>query len=605
MSKLQGYIKPLKSTTLRIWRNGRDEIELAWDGNDLLLYRNGNFLRKVTDSISVEIEVWDPTKSYIAGDVFVSYKSPDFELLSDDDPLKYEYIYRCIENTSPGESPETHPNKWERQGKVSEQNDNTIFISDISGLEERLNELVKYTDFSDEFTIDNNTVSLNIDYITLSDFSGKDYIQPDPLPPANIRLSSTSVNVTEGDSTIITVVLDREPTDDVVLSVISQDTNIATVVPGSITFTTANYDTPQNIQINGVSDANSVTDSTTITVAVSSSNDSNYTNLTPKYISVNVADLDNADYILSKSNMSITEGTSDTFNVRLATEPTSNVNISVSSSDTNIATVGSDSLTFTPLNYNTNQTVTVNAVENTDIGDKNTTIVLKPSSTDPSYGNLPNKSVAFTSIDNDTSAPNEVRIGNTIWKTKNETWDDGGPGIYYPNNNIDNVDDYGLLYTYDALLRLLADNPGYRILNTDDLFELVNTVFPDNTRNETNEYLQVYDVYDICKYKENLWDIDKVWSPSTDLNIVPAGRVGDEGRSRGGFKTESEMWRTIVNTNNEIDYYIFSVYKYVDTIRLHIRKDNQYTGKVQLSDGSRIDFIETGYAYSVRLVRDI
>lgn len=469
MSKLQGFIKPIQSTTLRIWRRERDEIELAWDGTDILLYQNGKFLRKITDTPSISIEVWDPTKTYLAGDNFVSYKSPYYDILPESDPLSEEYIYRCVENTNAGESPESHPDKWRRQGKVGTIGDNTIFLSDVSGLEDALDECIKYDDLSDEFTVNSSTnqVSLNIDYITLSDFSGKDYIQPDPLPAANIRLSSTSVNVTEGDSTIITVVLDREPTDDVVLSVISQDTNIATVVQGSITFTTANYDTPQNIQINGVSDANSVIDSTTITVAVSSSNDSNYTNLTSKYISVDVVDLDNADYILSKSNMSITEGTSDTFNVRLVTEPTSNVNISISSSNTNVATVDSNSLTFTPLNYNTNQTVTVNAVENTDIGDKNTTIVLNSSSTDPSYGGLPNKSVAITSIDNDLQA-SEVKIGDTIWKTKNETWDDGGEGIYYPNNDINNVEEYGLLYTWEAVQRLLAANPGYKIPSIDN-----------------------------------------------------------------------------------------------------------------------------------------
>jgi hypothetical protein len=530
MGKLQGFIKPIQSTTLRIWRRERDEIELAWDGQDILLYQNGKFLRKITDTPSVSVEVWDPTKAYLAGDNFVSYKSPDYDILPESDPLSEEYIYRCVENTSAGESPESHPDKWQRQGKVGTIGDNTIFLSDVSGLEEALNERIKYTDLSDEFTVnpDNNQVSLNIDYITLSDFSGKGYIQPDPLPAANIRLSSTSVNIAEGGATIVTVVLDREPTDDVVLSVISQDTNIATVVQGSITFNTANYDTPQNIQINGVSDANSVTDSTTITIAVSSSNDSNYTNLTSKYISVDVADLDNADYILSKSNMSITEGTSDTFNVRLATEPTSNVNISVSSSDTDIATVGSNSLTFTPLNYSTNQTVTVNAIENTDIGDKNTTIVLNPSSIDPSYGNLPNKSVAITSIDNNLQ-PNEVKIGDTIWKTSNEDWNDSGTGIFTPkevDGSDANIASFGLLYSEDAVFRLLAANPGYRLPTESDFIASFGSIYVQK------EAMAGYETLWSTKNNPGFWynqnqDVFVPWAASSfddlGLALVPAG----------------------------------------------------------------------------------
>src|SRR6056297_2990390 len=238
MPKTQGYIKPIFSTTLRIWRRERDQIELAWDGQDILLYRNGKYLRKITDTPTIQIEVWDATETYLAGDNFVSYKSPDYEFLPEDNPFAEEYIYRCVENTNIGESPEANPDKWSRQGKVGTTGENTVFISDVSGLEDRLGECIKYTDLSSEFSVDpnNNQVSLNIDYITLTDFSGKDYIQPDPLPTANIRLSSNSVNITEGDSIIITAVLDRAPTDDVVLSITSQDINVATVTQSTLTF---------------------------------------------------------------------------------------------------------------------------------------------------------------------------------------------------------------------------------------------------------------------------------------------------------------------------------------------------------------------------------
>jgi uncharacterized protein (TIGR02145 family) len=586
MSKLQGFIKPIQSTTLRIWRRERDEIELAWDGQDILLYQNGKFLRKITDTPSVSVEVWDPTKAYLAGDNFVSYKSPDYDILPESDPLSEEYIYRCTENTNAGESPESHPDKWQRQGKVGTIGDNTIFLSDVSGLEDALNERIKYTDLSDEFTVnpDNNQVSLNIDYITLTDFSGKDYIQPDPLPAANIRLSSTSVNIAEGGSTIVTVVLDREPTDDVVLSITSQDTNIATVVQYALTFTTANYDIPQNIQINGVSDANSVTDSTTITVTVSSSNDSNYNNLTSKYISVDVADLDNADYILSKSNMSITEGTSDTFNVRLATESTSNVNISVSSSDTNVATVSSNSLTFTPLNYNTNQTVTVNAIEDTDIGDKNTSITLNVSSTNPSYGNLPNKSVAITSIDNDLQA-NEVKIGDTIWKTSNESWDDGGTGIYYPNGDINNVSKYGLLYNWDAVQRLLLANPGYRIPTYIDLEDLADqlTVVLYSTS-------MVYDASSITSNSSDIFGISNPqWDNILNLSLVPAGGYADHNEEYYDFNTRGNAWY-INNQGQQTTYkHLYSSTNEIPTIRdLNVETSVSYNP-----------------AFSVRLVKDI
>src|SRR6056297_788896 len=180
MPKTQGYIKPIFSTTLRIWRKERDQIELAWDGQDILLYRNGKYLRKITETPTIQIEVWDSTETYIAGDNFVSYKSPDYAVLPESDPFSEEYIYRCIQNTNAGESPETYPEKWSRQGKVGTVGDNTIFLSDVSGLEEALDLCIKYDDLSEDFTVDSsNKVSLNIDYITLSDYSPAEAIQPD------------------------------------------------------------------------------------------------------------------------------------------------------------------------------------------------------------------------------------------------------------------------------------------------------------------------------------------------------------------------------------------------------------------------------------------
>lgn len=181
MSKIQGYIKPIFSTTLRIWRKERDQIELAWDGQDILLYRNGKYLRKITDTPTIQIEVWDEEEAYLAGDNFVSYKSPDYEFLPDDSPYSEEYIYRCVENTSRGESPETHPDKWSRQGKVGTTGENTVFISDVSGLEDRLDEYIKYTDLSTDFKVDSssNEVSLDIHYFTVSNYSPAEDIQPE------------------------------------------------------------------------------------------------------------------------------------------------------------------------------------------------------------------------------------------------------------------------------------------------------------------------------------------------------------------------------------------------------------------------------------------
>lgn len=103
--------------------------------DDLWLFEPGIAVNRVN---AYGIEEWSPTEVYVAEDSYVSYISPDSENLPEDNPFKYSYIYKCIEDTLAGESPETHPTKWLRQGKSDQVSETTIFISDVLGLEEYL-----------------------------------------------------------------------------------------------------------------------------------------------------------------------------------------------------------------------------------------------------------------------------------------------------------------------------------------------------------------------------------------------------------------------------------------------------------------------------------
>ncbi len=79
-----------------------------------------------------------------------------------------------------------------------------------------------------------------------------------------------------------------------------------------------------------------------------------------------------------------------TFTVTLNTQPTADVTIPVSSSDTTEGTVSTASLTFTPANWNVPQTVIVTGVDDAIVdGDVAYTIVLgAATSADPAYNGL-------------------------------------------------------------------------------------------------------------------------------------------------------------------------------------------------------------------------
>ena len=71
--------------------------------------------------------------------------------------------------------------------------------------------------------------------------------------------------------------LNTQPTADVTIALSSSDTTEGTVVPASLTFTTANWNVPQTVTVTGVDDAlvdGAVT--YTIVTAAAASTDANY-----------------------------------------------------------------------------------------------------------------------------------------------------------------------------------------------------------------------------------------------------------------------------------------------------------------------------------------
>jgi lysophospholipase L1-like esterase len=93
---------------------------------------------------------------------------------------------------------------------------------------------------------------------------------------------------------------------------------------------------------------------------------------------IRVVDDDAAGFIVSSVSGDTTEaGGTASFTVRLATEPTADVTIDISSSDTSEGTVDKASLTFRAANWSTPQTVTVRGVDDSVVdGNMNFDILL-------------------------------------------------------------------------------------------------------------------------------------------------------------------------------------------------------------------------------------
>ena len=122
-------------------------------------------------------------------------------------------------------------------------------------------------------------------------------VQGTPAVPtaAGVTVSTTALTVTEADTTggSYTVVLDSEPTATVTVTVAGHAGTDVTRTPGTLTFTTSNWDTVQTVTVTAGDDADTTDDSVTLTHSAAST-DTGYSGITIAGVVVTVRDNDTA-----------------------------------------------------------------------------------------------------------------------------------------------------------------------------------------------------------------------------------------------------------------------------------------------------------------------
>jgi hypothetical protein len=227
---------------------------------------------------------------------------------------------------------------------------------------------------------------------------------------AGVTVTPTSGLVTTevGGTATFTVVLTAQPTADVTISLTSSDTTEGTVSPASLTFTNMNWSMTQTVTVTGANDAIDDGDvAYSIVTGAAASADGTYSGLVISDVTVTTTDDDAAGVTVTPTSGLVTTellGT-DTFTIVLASQPTADVTISLASTNTLEGTVSPASLTFTSINWNVAQTVTVTGVNDfVDDGDVAYTITTgTTSSVDPGYNGRIVADVAVTNTDNDAA----------------------------------------------------------------------------------------------------------------------------------------------------------------------------------------------------------
>ncbi|HNF26262.1 MAG TPA: Ig-like domain-containing protein [Leptospiraceae bacterium] len=159
-----------------------------------------------------------------------------------------------------------------------------------------------------------------------------------------------SSSVYEGGSILLNVQLSGNPINPVSVTATSSNTSASTVSPGTLNFTSANWNVNQSLTVTGISDANSTGITSTISFSESSLITVNYP----------VKTIDRETILFDPtSDTNVVEGGTAKVRIKLAEPPPYPAAFTVSSSNAGSVSVSPSVLNFNSGNYNTYQEVTL------------------------------------------------------------------------------------------------------------------------------------------------------------------------------------------------------------------------------------------------------
>lgn len=210
----------------------------------------------------------------------------------------------------------------------------------------------------------------------------------------NVIVHPTTFHMTEGGVAVFTIRLAAPPASNVVVGIAPSggSTDITVAGPATRTFTPANWNITQTVALHADQDADFVND--VATFSVSSTGLPSYT------VQATAIDDDEANLILSTQNLTVVEGTSTSFTVRLIQAPVASqtVNSARLSGSTDVTVTGGAALVFGPGNYAVDQTVTISAAEDADQLNEAAVISV-------GISGQPVRTLSVNLIDNDNPAP--------------------------------------------------------------------------------------------------------------------------------------------------------------------------------------------------------
>ena len=220
-----------------------------------------------------------------------------------------------------------------------------------------------------------------------------------------VVVDPTSVTVNEGGDRTYRMKLAARPAANVVVRILDPTDNRAvTAWPAQRTFTTSNWAQDQSVTVSSVQDTITESGETATVTHTAASSDTNYDGIAVDDVTVDVTDDDIAGVVITPTVLTVNEGATGTYRVRLGAEPSSSVTVTINDPTGNPDVSASPStLTFSTTTWDRDQTVTVFSAQDTIAETNETaTVTHTVTSLDGRYDNIGTTDVAVWVTDDDS-----------------------------------------------------------------------------------------------------------------------------------------------------------------------------------------------------------
>ena len=207
-------------------------------------------------------------------------------------------------------------------------------------------------------------------------------------------LSTTRLTLIEGDSATYRISLAAAPSANVVMVTIEGTNAELEADDTTLTFTSQNWGNPQTVTLTAVTDSNTVMDQVTLTHSA----DAGYDSVTAD-LEVTITD-SSPQLQFSGAEIELDEGGTTSYTVRLSARPIAEVTVMLSGHADTSLTVNPLALTFSTMNWNETQVITLTA--GTDSNSVNEAAVTLVHTADAGFGEVSRDVVTVTITDTDT-----------------------------------------------------------------------------------------------------------------------------------------------------------------------------------------------------------